>query len=281
VARPQCTQGRKEGTKKSGDTAAALCTQEGQRNEEREPAEFGYTAHQVPLQPPHVSTVSAHLKPLDMKTGAPHSPQGPLKQQYVPLFASNTGLAVGPVAGIGVGAVGALVGLGVGSKLGVPVVDSALGALLGFGVGSTVGVPVVGSALGMLEGLGVGSTVGVPVVGSVLGMPEGLGVGSPVGPAIGALLNQLGRKLGLGVGLTVGVPVVGSALGVLLGLGVGSTVGVPVVGSVLGMLEGLGVGSPVGVSVSAGTVVGMAVGSRGHQTAVSPQPLQLSSLMAQ
>ena len=152
-------------------------------------------------------------------------------------WAATSGVAVGLAAttevvldeveldeelGVGVGATGVFVGVGVGVAVG------ATGVFVGVGVGVAVG------ATGVFVGVGVG-------VGAT-----GVFVGVGVGVAVGAT----GVFVGVGVGVGVG------ATGVFVGVGVG--VGVGLGSSEIGVFVGVGVAVAVGLT---GVFVGVALGA--------------------
>lgn len=117
-----------------------------------------------------------------------------------------------------------MVGLGVGHKVGSPVVGLPDGSLVGWNVDSRVGsrvgltvtvfgrsfwpplvglvFPGVGGIVGCLEA-GVGGTVGCLEGGKVVGLKVGLEVGESVGTREGAL-EGLAVIVGAEVGLAVG-----------------------------------------------------------------------------
>ena len=209
-----------------------------------------------------------------MSTTARIEGSGEQQLASVQLGATSTaqlGAAVGKKDGAAVGAVGAGVGIGVGSEVvGAGVGSEVAGArdgdevgseVVGDGVGARVGADVVGSVV-------VGAAVvGAGVVGSeVVGPRVGDGVGAGVGELVGSDVDGDGVGVIDVVGSEVAGACVGASVGTCVGEAVGSEVegtmvGSEVVGSEVVGSEVVGGGTGVGDSVDKGAAgVGPAVG---------------------
>lgn len=148
-----------------------------------------------------------------------------------------------------------MVGVIVGTALGIPVLGDRLGAPVGLVLGLLlVGIAVVGLTVLKLVGVAVGillgkSVEGVRVVGFEVGAELAVGDPEVCGPTVGLAVAGFDvglEEVGVLVGFWVGALVVGLAVGLSVSP---DSVGLTVLGTEVGALDGAadkGVGAEVG-----------------------------------